>query len=325
MSNSKDLAGGFAFVVVIALVDNLLIIEDDIDTSAMIWLDSAKFVMGSDSGMADETPAHQLDLSGFWMDKFEVSNDDYQKFVKTTDYVTYSEKIGDSLVFESPKQNQAMRMGPLDWWKLIKTAHWRKPQGSESSIDEKADHPVVHVNYDDALAYCDWLDKELPTEAQFEYAARGGKEGNIYSWGNQPLHLTEAISNTWQGDFPNKNSQVDGFPTTAPVGSFPANDFGFHDITGNVWEWVGDWYHPQYYSFGPSKNPAGVDMAASIDPNEPNIPKRSIRGGSFLCADDYCSGFRVSARMPADPTSATNHTGFRCVSNPSAITRLFRG
>jgi len=162
MSNSKDLAGGFAFVVVIALLDNLLVIEDNIDTSSMIWLDSAKFVMGSDNGMADEAPAHQLDLSGFWMDKFEVSNDDYQTFVDTTDYVTYSEKIGDSLVFESPEQNHAMRMGPLDWWKLIKTAHWRKPQGSESSIDEKADHPVVHVNYDDALAYCDWLDKDCP-------------------------------------------------------------------------------------------------------------------------------------------------------------------
>lgn len=324
MSKPKDLAGGLLFVVGIALIDNFLIVENTVDTSSMIWLDSADFVMGSDQGMPDEAPARELKLSGFWMDKYEVTNSDYQKFVDATGYSTYSEEIGDSLVFESPQQNKNKPMGPLDWWKLVKTAQWRKPQGSDSTIDEKADHPVVHVNYDDALAYCEWLEKELPTEAQFEYAARGGKEGNIYSWGNQPLHLTEAVSNTWQGSFPSKNDQVDGFATTAPVGSFPANDFGFHDITGNVWEWVEDWYHPQYYSFGPDKNPSGVKMADSIDPNDPSIPKRSIRGGSFLCADNYCSGFRVSARMPADPTSATNHTGFRCVSKAQGLTSLFR-
>lgn len=324
MNQAKSLAGGVLFIAAIALVDNFIIIETKVNTSEMIWLESASFVMGSDRGMPDEAPAKELSLSGFWMDKYEVTNSDYQKFVDATGYETFSEKMGDSLVFESPEQNHSMAMGVLDWWELVEAAYWKKPEGPESSIDQKADHPVVHVNFEDALEYCNWLGKQLPTEAQFEYAARGGQEGTIYSWGNKPLQESAPVSNTWQGEFPIQNKQLDGFATTSPVGSFPANDFGFYDISGNVWEWVEDWYHPQYYSFGPDKNPKGVAKSDSVDPNEPNIPKRSIRGGSFLCADNYCSGFRVSARMPADPSTATNHTGFRCVSNPSGIASLFK-
>ncbi|MFK7863866.1 MAG: formylglycine-generating enzyme family protein [Pseudohongiellaceae bacterium] len=325
MNQSKDFTGGLLVIAAVLLIDNLIIIENDVDTSNMIWLESASFTMGSDKGMPDEAPARELQLSGFWMDQYEVTNADYQQFVLETGYTTFSEEIGDSLVFESPEQNQEMHRGILDWWKLVKAANWKKPQGPSSSIDDKADHPVVHVNYQDANEYCNWLGKELPTEAQFEYAARGGKDGTLYSWGNEALQESSPVSNTWQGDFPHTNQQLDGYSATAPVGSFPPNDFGFYDISGNVWEWVEDWYHPQFYSFGPAKNPIGVARENSLDPNEPNIPKRSIRGGSFLCADNYCSGFRVSARMPADPNTATNHTGFRCVSRPASLASYFSG
>lgn len=312
-------------IAAVLLLDNFVIIEKDIDTSAMIWLESDTFTMGSENGLPDEAPAKKLQLTGFWMDKYEVSNRDYQKFVSDTGYTTFSETMGDSLVFESPSQNHEMRMGALDWWNLVKTASWQKPQGPDSTIHDKEDHPVVHVNHQDATEYCKWLGKELPTEAQFEYAARGGQEGALYSWGNKSLQETAPVSNTWQGDFPTDNKQLDGYSTTSPVGSFPPNNFGFYDISGNVWEWVDDWYHPQFYSFGPSKDPKGVAKKDSLDPNEPNIAKRSIRGGSFLCADNYCSGFRVSARMPADPNTATNHTGFRCVSNAKTFARFFGG
>jgi formylglycine-generating enzyme len=322
MSSRKDLAGGAIFIVAIGLLDNFIFIEKTIDTADMIWLGPSSFIMGSDQGLPDESPAHELSLSGFWMDKFEVTNEEYGQFIDATGYQTYSEKIGDSLVFSTPQENHAMRLGPLDWWKLASDADWESPQGGSSSIEDKLDHPVVQVNYDDAAAYCAWKEKDLPTEAQFEYAARGGKAGNMYSWGNEPLQESGKVSNTWQGDFPMENSAIDGYQTTAPVGSFPANDFGFHDLSGNVWEWVQDWYHPQFYAMSPSRNPAGVAKEDSVDPNEPAVAKRSIRGGSFLCADNYCSGFRVSARMPADPNTATNHTGFRCVVNQSGLARF---
>ena len=204
---------------------------------------------------------------------------------------------------------------------LVANADWQHPEGAKDSIERKESHPVVHVTYDDASAYCNWLDKDLPTEAQFEYAARGGLEGEIYSWGSQPRHRHETMTNHWQGTFPYHNENSDGYANTAPVGSFPPNDYGLYDITGNVWEWVSDWYHPNYYSNSPLTNPVGVPRSESLDPNEPTLPKRSIRGGSFLCSENYCSGFRVSARMPAEPSSSTNHTGFRCVANQTGFFR----
>jgi formylglycine-generating enzyme required for sulfatase activity len=322
MSSRKDLIGGAAFIVAVGLLDNFVFIERTVDHTNMIWLEPNSFVMGSEQGLADESPAHTLNLSGFWMDKFEVTNGEFEEFTEATGYTTYSEQVGDSLVFSSPQENHAMRTGPLDWWGLVEHADWQTPEGDSSSIEDKLDHPVVQVNYDDANAYCQWQDKELPSEAQFEYAARGGKTGTIYSWGDEPLHVSGKVSNTWQGNFPLENDAVDGYLTTAPVGSFPANDFGFYDLTGNVWEWVQDWYHPQYYAMSPSRNPAGVAKADSMDPNEPETAKRSVRGGSFLCADNYCSGFRLSARMPADPSTATNHTGFRCVVNQTGLSRF---
>lgn len=324
MSNSTQFSVGVLFVVGIVLVDGYLIVETDAEPSNMVWIEAGSFTMGSDRGMPDEYPAHPVDVSGFWIDKFEVSNQDFQSFVAETGYVTFSETIEDSLVFKSPEDNHNMRLGPLDWWNLVERADWRHPQGPDDNIEGKLKHPVVHVTYDDALAYCNWVGKILPTEAQFEFAARGGKEGEVYTWGNEPLHHSHSVTNNWQGEFPLDNEVSDGYATTAPTGEFPANGYGLHDITGNVWEWVSDWYHPNYYASSPSKNPIGVSMSDSLDPLEPGLAKRSIRGGSFLCSDNYCAGFRVSARMPADPGTATNHTGFRCARRSNMMEKFSR-
>jgi len=317
MINAKEVLIATSVVVSIAMIDKYVIVETEPSFDDMQWIEAGSFQMGSDRGKPDERPSHPVSLSGYWIDKFEVSNADYSRFIVETGHVTTSELLGDSLVFAAPAENHAMLSGPLDWWNLVTKADWRHPEGMNDDIEDKSDHPVVQVSFADALAYCNWLDKALPTEAQFEFAARGGREGEMYSWGNAPLHRSESIINNWQGEFPVENQVQDGYLTTAPVGSFPANDFGLHDISGNVWEWVSDWYHPQYYAASAEIDPAGVSQSESFDPAEPNMAKRSIRGGSFLCSDNYCSGFRVSARMPAEPTTSANHTGFRCVKNTS--------
>ncbi len=322
MSSTTQLTTGSIFVLGIFIIDNFLLIESVDSPENMVWIESGSFLMGSDRGMPDEFPSHEVTLDGFFIDKFEVTNADYREFAAATGHLTFSEKVKDSMVFAAPQQSHARRLGPLDWWQLVQHADWQHPQGPDDNIEGRADHPVVQVSYEDALAYCNWLDKDLPTEAQYEYAARGGKQGEIYSWGSEPRHQSEAIINNWQGDFPHQNHQSDGFAGTAPVGSFAANDFGLHDITGNVWEWVSDWYHPAYYAMSPLKNPQGVTETSSIDPAEPGLAKRSIRGGSFLCSDNYCMGFRVSARMPAAPDSSSNHTGFRCVKNRTLLERF---
>lgn len=304
---------GFLFIGGILVLDGLILVEEKGSPDGMVWIEPGSFTMGSDSGLPDEKPTRMVDLSGFWIDTHEVTNADFETFVDTTDYITEAESFGDSLVFSKSTANSLRELVPLSWWHIIGDANWRQPEGPEDSIEAKQDHPVVQVSYADALAYCNWQDKTLPTEAQFEFAARGGKEGNIYSWGNQPVSHEHAHTNHWQGEFPIHNDNEDGYESTAPVGSFPANDYGLYDISGNVWEWVSDWYHPQSYELVGNDNPTGVKRTDSFDPNEPGLAKRSIRGGSFLCSENYCSGFRVSARMPADPETATNHTGFRCV------------
>ena len=321
MSNWKQLAGGLGFVGAIFVIDTQILVEPTETPEGMIWIESGSFIMGSDQGLPDERPAHEVRLNGFWIDKYEVTNANFFKFVAETGYETYSEEVKDSLVFQSPSPTPEQPVRPMSWWRLVANADWQHPEGAKDSIERKESHPVVHVTYDDASAYCNWLDKDLPTEAQFEYAARGGLEGEIYSWGSQPRHRHETMTNHWQGTFPYHNENSDGYANTAPVGSFPPNDYGLYDITGNVWEWVSDWYHPNYYSNSPLTNPVGVPRSESLDPNEPTLPKRSIRGGSFLCSENYCSGFRVSARMPAEPSSSTNHTGFRCVANQTGFFR----
>ncbi|NKB33574.1 MAG: SUMF1/EgtB/PvdO family nonheme iron enzyme [Pseudomonadales bacterium] len=321
MSDWKQLAGGLGFIGFILIIDTQILVEPAEAPTGMIWIESGSFVMGSDQGLPDERPAHDVQLKGFWIDQYEVTNADFARFISETGYETHSEQVNDSLVFESPSQDTDHPVRPLSWWKLVANADWQHPEGEHDSITEKENHPVVQVTYEDALAYCNWAGKELPTEAQFEFAARGGHEGEIYSWGSQPRHEHEAITNHWQGTFPYHNDNSDGYADTAPVGSFPPNDYGLYDITGNVWEWVSDWYHPNYYANSPLRNPRGVPKSESLDPNEPALSKRSIRGGSFLCSENYCSGFRVSARMPAEPSSSTNHTGFRCVANRASLFR----
>lgn len=314
---AKQTLIGTAAVISIALVDNYVIIESELSYENMAWIEPGSFQMGSEKGRVDESPAHEVSMSGYWIDNFEVSNADYERFIATTNYITQPEISGDSMVFESPVENQTAQSDPLSWWDLITPADWRHPLGLHDNIEDKSDHPVVHVSYADALAYCDWLEKDLPTEAQFEFAARGGKQGEMYSWGSATLHHTAAVSNNWQANNPAESQVQDGYQTTAPVGSFPPNNFGLYDISGNVWEWVSDWYHPEYYAISPSSDPLGVTKEFSVDLADPTIAKRSLRGGSFLCSDDFCSGFRVSARMPADPNASANHTGFRCVKNTS--------
>jgi len=321
MSNWKQLTGGLGFIGAIFVIDTQVLLEPAETPEGMIWIENGSFIMGSDQGLLDERPAHKVNLNGFWIDQYEVTNAEFIKFVTETGYESYSEEVEDSLVFVSPFLSPGQPVRPMSWWKLVANANWQHPEGEQDSIEGKENHPVVHVTYEDASAYCNWLEKELPTEAQFEYAARGGLEGEIYSWGSQPRHRHEAMTNHWQGNFPYHNENSDGHANTAPVGSFPPNNYGLYDITGNVWEWVSDWYHPNYYSNSPRRNPTGVPRAESLDPNEPTLPKRSIRGGSFLCSENYCSGFRVSARMPAEPSSSTNHTGFRCVANRVSLFR----
>ena len=267
MSNWKQLTGGLGFIGAIFVIDTQVLLEPAETPEGMIWIENGSFIMGSDQGLLDERPAHKVNLNGFWIDQYEVTNAEFVKFVTETGYESYSEEVEDSLVFVSPYLTPGQPVRPMSWWKLVANADWQHPEGEQDSIEGKENHPVVHVTYEDASAYCNWLDKELPTEAQFEYAARGGLEGEIYSWGSQPRHRHEAMTNHWQGNFPYHNENSDGHANTAPVGSFPPNNYGLYDITGNVWEWVSDWYHPNYYSNSPRRNPTGVPRAESLDPN----------------------------------------------------------
>ena len=299
------------------------------EPEGMVRISSGTFWMGSDEGLASERPAHQVTLDSYWIDKHPVPNQQYLKFVQHTGFVTYSERDPDprdfpgvpkdklfagSAVFQSPKHKVDMR-NYLNWWVYVPGANWKHPEGPESDLKGREKHPVVHMTYEDAKAYCKWAGKELPTEAQFEYAARGGFDKKKYAWGDQPKHFTEPLANLWQGKFPYKNMNTDKFLSTSPVGHFPANGYGLYDVSGNVWEWTQDWFHPAYYKNSPQKNPQGVPKEASFDPMEPGIAKKVTKGGSFLCSENYCTGYRPSARMATDPLSSSGHLGFRCVRN----------
>lgn len=279
----------------------------------MVWIPGGEFTMGSDHPMAraDERPPRRVSVRGFWMDATEVTNAQFAEFVRATGYVTVAERPVDwdrlkvqlppgtprpdesrlqpgSLVFTPPS-------GPVDldrheqWWSWVPGADWRHPRGPGSSIDGRADEPVVHVCLDDAEAYARWAGKRLPTEAEWEFAARGGIDGALNVWGNEPIDPSRA--NTWQGHFPDRNTAEDGYVGAAPVGSFPANGWGLFDMAGNVWEWCSDVSHDGSHA---------------------------VRGGSFLCSDEYCSSYRPSARMFQTPDTATEHQGFRCVRDAQA-------
>ena len=305
----------------------------------MVYIKTGTFSMGGDNAQAeaDEYPKHKVTVDGFWIDKTEVTNAQFAAFVKATGYITTAEKKPDwnelkkqvppgtpkpdesllvpaSLVFKATKQ--AVELSDYNqWWEWKAGADWKHPHGPQSNIAGKENYPVVHVSWYDAEAYCKWAGKRLPTEAEWEYASRGGLENNIYPWGNEPLNKGKIKANTWQGNFPNNNTQSDKFYYTAPVKSFEANSYGLYDMAGNVWEWCADFYSNNYYNTlsknGDIKNPRGP--VKSYDPQEPYAQKRVIRGGSFLCNESYCSGYRVARRMKSTEDSGMEHLGFRCV------------
>lgn len=299
-------------------------------TNQMAWIPGGTFWMGTEQGHSDESPMHQVTVSGFWMDRTEVTNEEFAKFVAATGYETVAERKPDPRDFpEAPPEalvpGSAVFTPPTErvpleefyrWWRYLPGANWRQPEGPGSSIAGKEKHPVVHISWEDASAYANWAGKRLPTEAEWEFAARGGLERQPFVWGETQVPDGKWAANIWQGDFPLKNEVTDGFASTAPVGSFAPNGYGLYDMAGNVWEWCWDWYRPDYYASSPKANPQGPPD--SFDPNEPNMPKRVQRGGSFLCSDVYCSGYRPSARMKASPDTGLSHSGFRCVKDAPA-------
>lgn len=282
--------------------------------------------MGSEDGATDEKPLHEVTVKSFFMDKTEVTNEQFAEFVKATNYVTLAERPLTakelpgllpefegktvSLCYRPPKGAVNLR-DALQWWAPVIGANWRHPDGPETDIIGKEKHPVVHVCWDDAQAYCKWAGKRLPTEAEWEFAARGGLEKARYIWGNEFSPNGKWMTNTWQGKFPHENTGEDGFKGLAPVGSFQANGYGLFDMAGNVWEWCSDWYLPDYYAKSPKENPPGP--TTSFDPDEPGVMKHTTRGGSWMCSDSYCRGYRPSARMKTSPDTGLANTGFRCV------------
>jgi formylglycine-generating enzyme len=300
-------------------------VAESIHHAGMIWLPGGTFRMGSDKHYAEEAPAHCVSVDAFWIDRTPVTNREFRKFVNATGYVTFAEITPDpkdypgalphmlragSLVFNPPK-NPVDLENWLQWWTFKFGANWKRPYGPRSSIAGLNDHPVVHVAYRDAVAYAKWAGKDLPTEAEWEFAARGGLNRKKYSWGDELKPDGKWMANIWQGEFPLENTKEDGFEGLAPVGSFPPNGYGLHDMAGNAWEWCADWYQPRYYRDSPERNPQGPD--SGDDPFEPGVPKRVQRGGSFLCAENYCTRYIVGSRGKGEVTSAQNHCGFRCV------------
>lgn len=310
-------------------------------SSDMIWIEGGEFEMGTDEqeSYSHEGPAHRVKVKGFWIDKTEVTNKDFKEFVKATGYKTVAERkpvweelktqvppgtpappdsllVPGSLVFHAPAAPVALNDYTL-WWAWTPGASWRHPEGPGSTITDRMNHPVVHIAYADALAYCKWKGKRLPTEAEWELAARGGMHAKRFAWGDELTPQGRYQANTFQGSFPSHNTQEDGFLTTAPVASFPPNAFGLYDMIGNVWEWTSDWYDAAYYQrFAKNdlpQDPQGAERP--FDPDDPYAIKRVTKGGSFLCAQNYCSNFRPSARQGTAHDSGASHIGFRCVKN----------
>lgn len=301
------------------------------DDTEMIWVDPGEFWMGAtndDQALPREFPAQRVRLDGFFMDAHEVTNAQFAAFVEATGYVTVAERVfasaqGEvapgSMVFRQPKEIFNLR-DHGQWWQWVTGASWKHPIGGEGGLDSLAQHPVVHVAHEDAMAYAHWRGGRLPTEAEWEFAARGGRDRQVYPWGSEDPETGDAKCNIWEGRFPVQNELRDGFVSAAPVKTYPPNHLGFYDMAGNVWEWCSDWYSSRHYRERQRAetlaNPLGPDTCH--DPVDAMTPKRVIRGGSFLCNPSYCASYRVSARMPAAFDTGTNHIGFRCVRGASA-------
>jgi formylglycine-generating enzyme len=303
----------------------------------MVWIAGGTFRMGSDHHYPEEAPVHNVKVSGFWISKYTVTNADFRRFVEATGYVTVAERpasaddypgakpellVPSSVTFRKADGPVDLR-NPYNWWTYVAGADWRHPRGPQSSIDNLLDHPVVHVAFEDAQAYAKWQGQELPTEAEWEFAARGGLDGTEFTWGDEYTPGGKPMANTWQGEFPWQNLVEDGFEWTAPVGSFPPNGYGLFDMAGNVWEWTTDWYQDH----GRIKkacctidNPRGGEREQSCDPRTPaiRIPRKVMKGGSYLCAPNYCRRYRPAARMAQPIDTSTCHLGFRCIARVPA-------
>jgi formylglycine-generating enzyme required for sulfatase activity len=309
------------------------------DTSTMVFIPAGVYTMGGRSNQADfdEFPRHEVRVSAFYIDPTEVTNSEFKAFVDATGYITTAEKDIDweemkkTIPKGTPKPDPSvlkagsLTFAPTDhpvdlrdysqWWEWTHGADWKHPEGPDSSIEDRMNHPVVHISWDDANAYASWAGKRLPTEAEWEWAASGPNTDNKYPWGNTPIEKATDKANFWQGIFPYKNEVLDGYYTTAPVKSYPANGYGLYDMAGNVWEWVQDRYDiDSYQNFADKGVVEDPECTTTYnDPREPNSPNHVIRGGSFLCNESYCSGYRVSRRMRSSKDSSFAHTGFRCV------------
>ena len=305
----------------------------------MAWIPGGEFSMGATDPLGqdanvvgmqattDSRPIHRAYVDGFWMDTTEVTNQQFESFVKATGYVTVAERkpraedfpgappenlIAGSVVF-SPPDHAVPLNDHFQWWAYVDGANWRHPDGPESNLKGRERYPVLHIAYEDAEAYAKWAGKRIPTEAEWEFAARGGLAGQVYPWGNEFMMDGKWMANTHQGHFPQEDTQADSYRSAAPVAQYPPNGYGLYDVAGNVWEWTSDWYRPDYYAelekAGIARNPQGP--AESFDPSEPGVPKRVHRGGSFLCTEQYCSRYMVGTRGKGEPSTGTNHLGFR--------------
>lgn len=303
------------------------------DRTDMIRLPGGTFRMGSDAHYAEEKPAHEVRVGRFWIDMHPVTNAAFARFVRETGYVTLAERPLDAALYPGALPELLvpgalvfhMTDGPVDlsdvrnWWNYVPGAQWRAPEGPGSDLRGREQHPVVHIAFEDAANYAAWAGKELPTEAEWEYAARGGLEGAEFAWGDELEPHGVPMANTWQGPFPWQNLELDGWAATSPVGTFPPNGYGIHDMIGNTWEWTMDWYAAAHAAAAKSccvpENPRGPAVEGSYDPHQPRvpIPRRVVKGGSFLCAPSYCRRYRPAARQPQMVDSAMSHLGFRCV------------
>jgi formylglycine-generating enzyme required for sulfatase activity len=301
---------------------------------AAVWVAGGSFRMGSDRHYPEEAPSHMVRVDGFWMDRTPVTNRDFRRFVEATGHVTFAEIAPDpkdypgalpamlfpaSLVFTPP--GRPVDLGDFrNWWVFKRDANWRQPYGPGSSIEGLEDHPVVHVAYQDVEAYAAWAGKELPTEAEWEFAARGGLPDSEFAWGDALMPDGRSLANTWQGNFPNENLKLDGFERTSPVETFPPNAYGLYDMIGNVWEWTQDWYSVKHESTAQkpccaAPNPRGGSQEGSYDACQPEIriPRKVLKGGSHLCAPNYCQRYRPAARHAQPVDTSTSHVGFRLV------------